>query len=247
MLKVSIITPSYNSEKFVLDTIKSILLQTYKDWELLIIDDCSKDSTIQVVEAFIKCYKNIRLIKLEKNSGPAIARNTGIKAAKGKYIAFLDSDDLWLPDKLENQVDFMEENNIDFSFHAYWMQNEGEKEKKIVKTRKKVSYNDLLKTCDIGCLTAMYNQEKLGKIYMPDIPKRQDYGLWLAILKKTQYAYSFEEPLAIYRLRKHSISRNKFKTMYFIWKVYRDVENLTFLQSIYYSINYIYYGIRRYS
>ena len=247
MHKVSIITPSYNSEHFIIDSINSILSQTYKDWELIIIDDCSKDATVKKILPFIEKYKNINLIKLEKNSGPAIARNTGIEAATGKYIAFLDSDDIWLPDKLEKQVEFMDKNNIDFSFHSYWMQKEDEETKKMITTRKQVDYNDLLKTCDIGCLTAMYNQQSLGKIFMPDIPKRQDYGLWLSILKKTEFAYSLDIPLAIYRLRQNSISRNKFKTMYYIWNVYRKVEKIDFFKSVYYMLHYLYYGILRYS
>lgn len=245
-MTVSIITPTSNSASFIRDTLDAILAQTYEAWELLITDDASADDTCQIVEEYMKKDPRISLFRLKKNTGAAVARNESIKHATGRFIAFCDSDDVWTPDKLEKQIAFMIENNHAFTFAPYHIIDETGNLLDTSQTRKIVGYADLLKTCDIGCLTAMYDTEKVGKVYMPLIRKRQDYALWLRLLKVIDYAYSYPEPLGYYRLRRHSISSNKFKAIWYIWKVYRGVEKLPFWKSVYLVIVYSMHGIKKY-
>lgn len=244
---VSIITANYNCEKFIEDTIQSVLSQTYKNWEMIIVDDVSTDNSINVIGKYIEKDSRIRLIKLEKNTGAAVARNTAIKDAKGRFIAFLDSDDLWIPEKLEKQIYFMITNNYDFTYTNYNLIDEDNiKYGKTFEAEKEVSYKDLLKTCSIGCLTAIYDTKKIGKVYMPLIRRRQDYGLWLRILKIISKGYCLEESLAIYRRRENSISSNKKNAAIYQWKIYRTVEKLNILSSIYYFLNYTINGFMKY-
>lgn len=243
---ISIITPSYNSEKFISKTIESVLSQTYTNWEMIIVDDCSPDNSNEIIEEYCKKDSRVKLIKLEKNSGPARARNTAIKEAKGRYIAFLDADDLWLPDKLEKQIKFMNENNLSFTYSAYKLIDEEDNDLGVFIPREELTYEDILKTNDIGCLTAIYDTEKLGKVYMPNILKRQDYGLWLKILKEIKETKGIVEPLAIYRIRKNSVSSNKLKAAIYQWKIYREVEQLNLIKSLYYFTHYIWNGIKKY-
>jgi len=233
---VSIITPSFNCEKFIADTIISVQNQTYKNWELIIVDDCSTDNSITIINKFLEKDDRIKLIKLEVNSGPAKARNKGIELSKGKYIAFLDGDDRWLTEKLELQLNFMESKQIPLSFTSYFSVNEDSENLKLVRAKKQVTYKNLLTNNYIGCLTAMYSTEKLGKVYFPNIKKRQDWALWLNITKKGIIAYSLKEPLAIYTKRKLSVSSNKFKLLKYNWKIYRKFENLNIMVSLYYFI-----------
>ncbi|WP_243525214.1 glycosyltransferase family 2 protein [Bacillus pseudomycoides] len=236
---VSIIIPTYNAEKFILHTINSVRAQTYKIWEIIIIDDCSSDSTIRIVEEQEKLDKRIRIIKLERNSGAAIARNTGINHAKGKYIAFLDSDDLWLPEKLEKQLAFMQNNDIAFSFTSYQiMDQDGILTDKVVHVPEKIDYNGLLKNTIIGCLTVMLDIEKLGKVQMPNIRTRQDTATWLKILKQGHYAYGLDEILSKYRKVENSISSKKFKMAKMNWKLYREIEGLSVPKSAWCFVNY---------
>ena len=243
---VSIIMPLYNSEKFLSSSIESVVKQTYKNWELIIVDDRSTDNSLQKAIEYMKKDNRIKIIKLQENSGPAIARNTGIEAANGKFIAFLDSDDMWLPDKLELQLNFMRKTNASFSYTAYKKVNEDGEYRGIVSVPESVTYKKLLNTNVIGCLTAIYNCENLGKIYMPNIKKRQDYALWLKILKKEEQAYGLNIPLAIYCVRNASVSSNKFKAASYQWKIYRDIEKINILKSLYHFINYMYYGFMKY-
>ena len=243
---VSIITPSYSSEKFISATIESVLNQTYKNWEMIIVDDCSPDNSNEIIESYMKKDSRIKLIKLEKNSGPAVARNRAIEEAKGRYIAFLDADDLWISDKLEKQIDFMQKNDLIFTYSAYKLIDENDNYLGEFIPPEIVSYYSILKTNPIGCLTAIYDTQKLGKICMPNVLKRQDYGLWLKILKKIKQTKGILEPLAIYRLRKNSVSSNKFKAAQYQWKIYREVEKLNVLKSIYYFTHYAIKGILKY-
>jgi glycosyltransferase involved in cell wall biosynthesis len=235
---VSIISPSFNSAEFIAATVQSVLNQSIECWEMIIVDDCSTDNSVEVIQPFVEMDSRIKLIRLTKNSGAAVARNTAIEAAKGRYIAFLDSDDLWLPDKLEKQLAFMQENNYPFSFTTYDKINEEGDVFGHVGVPTKASYSDLLKTCSIGCLTAMYDTEYFGKVYMPLIRKRQDLGLWLKLLRKTDYAYGLNETLAQYRVHKRSISANKLSAASYTWRLYRDVEKLNFLKASYYFSHY---------
>lgn len=232
---VSVITACYNSENYILETISSVLNQTHKNWELILVDDCSTDNTISIVKEFIRADKRIKLFQLAKNSGAAVARNTAIKEANGTFIAFLDSDDKWLPIKLELQLEFMKSNHYNLTHTAYELiDNQGNSLNKTITPVKTLSYNDMLYSNKIGCLTAMYNQSELGKIYMPLLRKRQDYGLWLKILKTGEKAYGLPEVLSQYRNTENSISNNKLNLIKWNWKLYREVEKLSFLESAYY-------------
>jgi teichuronic acid biosynthesis glycosyltransferase TuaG len=245
-MKVSIIMPSYNSSRFIRKSIETVLNQTYKNWELLITDDNSSDETCAIIEEYVLKDNRIKLFRLVENVGGALARSNSIDHATGRFIAFCDSDDLWVPDKLEKQIKFMAENNCAFAFAPYYVIDEEDRKLGLSTTRKKVNYHDILRTCDIGCLTAVYDREQLGNMHMANIKKRHDYTLWLRILRKIPYAYSFQEPLGYYRLRRHSLSRNKLKTMYYIWKVYREVEQISFLKSLWYLTVYGMYGFKKY-
>ena len=243
---VSIITPSYRSEKFISQTIESVLAQTYENWEMLIVDDLSPDNSNKIIEEYAQKDDRIKLLKLEKNSGPAVARNRAIEEAKGRYIAFLDADDLWMPEKLEKQIAFMNKKKSALSYSSYYIISEDNGGLGVFLTKEKVTYSDLLKTNSIGCLTAIYDRKILGKVFMPDIIKKQDYGLWLKILKQIKKADGILEPLAYYRIVENSVSSNKIVGIKYIWKIFRDVEKLNIFQSIYYFCYYVYYGVRKY-
>ena len=181
---ISIVTPSYNSSKFISETIESAISQTYQSWEMIIVDDCSTDGSQEIIKEYCKNDSRIKLFALEDNSGAAVARNRAINEANGEYIAFLDSDDLWTHDKLEKQLAFMQKNNYAFTYTFYKKIDEkGMSLNKNVTPPISIDYNGLLKNNVIGCLTVMYSVDVLGKIYMPLIRKRQDYATWLKILK----------------------------------------------------------------
>lgn len=242
---VSIITPSYNSSEFISNTINSVLSQTFHNWELIIIDDCSKDNSIEVISQWCEKDSRIQLIQLTENSGAAVARNKGIEVARGRYIAFLDSDDKWLPDKLEKQLQFMRDNQYNFTFTAYNKVNPDGDYLGELGVPHRIKYSDLLKKCEIGCLTAMYDTEELGKVYMPLIRKRQDLGLWLKLLKQTEYAFGLNQVLASYTVRNDSISSNKRKAAIYTWKLYREVEALPLYKAAYYFSHYAVNGVLR--
>jgi len=233
--KISIITPLCNSEKYIAKTIESVLNQNYDNWEMIIVDDFSTDCSTNIVKKYSNNDPRIKLIKLQNNSGAAVARNIAIENSSGKYIAFLDSDDVWLPQKLEKQINFMQKNNYLFTFSYYGKIDEDDTSlNKIIKAPDVLNYKKLLTDCKIGCLTAIYDSENLGKIYMPLIRKRQDYGLWLKILKKGIKAYCYPELLAYHRIRTNSISSNKLNLVKYNWTLFREIEDLSFFRSTYY-------------
>ena len=246
-VEVSIVTPLYNAATFIAQAIESVQSQTFKKWEMIIVDDCSTDDSAKIVKEMAADDVRIRLIRLDKNSGPAVARNRGIEEANGRYIAFLDSDDRWLPDKLQKQLAFMNEKGAVLSFSGYYIIDEesGERIKKI-EVPQKVDYHELLKQNVIGCLTAIYDTKQVGRLYMPEIRKRQDFGLWLRILKMTPYAYAINEPLAEYRVRKRSLSSNKIKASLYNWKLYTEVEKLPWYKAAYYFGWYTYRSFLKY-
>ncbi|MBE7629133.1 glycosyltransferase family 2 protein [Tenacibaculum piscium] len=240
--KVSIITPSYNSSTFIKQTIESVLNQTYENWEMIIVDDMSTDNSVEIIESYIeKSPKDkIRLIQNKTNSGPALTRNEAIKNAKGRYIAFLDSDDLWIPQKLEKQLHFMQTNNYPFTCTYYnHMDEDGKYLATIDNIPQKSSYNSSLTLNRVGCLTAIYDADYFGKVYMDNIAKRQDYALWLNLLKKTDYVYCLPEVLADYRIRKNSVSSNKMKLIKYHWFIYYNNEKLGILKSVYCTVSYV--------
>ncbi|MGN7312594.1 glycosyltransferase family 2 protein [Alkalicoccobacillus gibsonii] len=243
---VSVVTPVYNSEKFLEETILSIQKQTYPHWELFLVDDGSTDKSMEVAGVYAKQDSRIHVIQLERNQGAAGARNEGINRANGKYVAFLDSDDLWLPEKLEKQVAFMEANNHVFSFTSYRIMKEnGELRDKVVPAPEVITYDQLLKNTIIGCLTVMLNIDVLGKVQMPTIKTRQDFVLWLTILKSGYQAYGLDEELARYRKVSTSISSNKLKTAKRNWRIYRDNEGLPLWRACYVFASYAWHGFKK--
>jgi teichuronic acid biosynthesis glycosyltransferase TuaG len=213
-------------------TINSVLAQTFNDWEMILVDDCSTDNSVAVASDFIARDSRVRLIRLDKNSGAAVARNTAIAGAVGRYIAFLDGDDLWQPDKLEKQLAFMRKHDAAFSYTAYRIVDEQGAEVSLFNVPGQISYRDLLRTNVVGCSTAVYDAGKLGKVYMPLIRRRQDFGLWLQLTRTSGVAHGLAEPLASYRLRSTSLSSNKLYAALYVWKLYREVEKLPLWQSI---------------
>jgi teichuronic acid biosynthesis glycosyltransferase TuaG len=243
---VSVITPSYNAEKFIRHTIGSVQAQTHQNWEMLIVDDCSKDRSVEIIKEVSVEDPRVKLIQLETNSGAAVARNTAIENAKGKYIAFLDSDDYWKPEKLQKQLAFMEENNYVFSFTNYEIVTEdGTPTNVEVKVPHSLTYHDLLKNTIIGCLTVMINIEKIGKYKMPNIRTRQDFALWLSILRDGYTAYGLQIPLSCYRKVEGSISSNKVKAAKKTWAVYRNIERLSLPYSAWCFVNYAYNAVKK--
>ncbi len=220
---VSIITPSYNSAEFIAETIDSILSQTYTNWELLITDDCSKDHSCDLIQQYVEKDNRIKLFRLSQNSGAGIARNHSIEKAQGRFIAFCDSDDRWYADKLEKQLAFMVKNDYALSYTSYMTCDREGQSLGIVVCVNKINFSALKRDDGIGCLTAIYDITKVGKNYLPDIRKRQDWGLWLQILSKCNTAYGMKEPLAIYRIHNSSISKNKYSLIKYNIKIYRDV------------------------
>ena len=246
---ISIITPLFDSQDYIQETILSVQAQTYQNWEMIVIDDCSKDDGVTKVKKISKEDKRIKLIIQKEHSGPAHVRNISIGLAKGRYLAFLDSDDVWHKDKLDKQIKFMQNNEYAFTYTGYEKINEAGGAIGIVTPyRKQVSYYDLLKSNHIGCLTAMLDLKLLGeKVYAPIIRKRQDHGLWLKVLKRVDKAYCLNEILAQYRIRKGSLSTNKITNIKYQWKLYREIEELNIIKSLYYMAFYTYYGIRKFS
>ena len=244
---VSIITPSYNSAKFIAETIQSVQNQTYQNWEMIIVDDGSSDETESVVISIIQNDNRIQFHKLNQNSGPAVARNTGIEKASGDYMTFIDADDIWFPTFIENNIKTINETGIPFVFSSYRRANE---ELEFVYSDfivpHKVSYTDILKSNSISCLTAFLDIKKLGKKYMPLIRKRQDMGLWLNYLKVIPFAHGIQETQAIYRIRENSLSRKKSDLIKYQWQFYREVENLNVFQSAYFMLHWMYRGFMKY-
>ena len=203
---VSIITPTWNCAAFICETIRSIQAQTYQNWEMIISDDCSTDNTRKVIEPYMQEDSRIKYICNEKNSGAAITRNNALKVAKGKWIAFLDSDDLWLPEKLEKQVAFMVENNYAFSYHEYTEMTEAGKDMGVyVSGINKVDKFAMYACCWPGCLAVMYDREKIGLIQINDVKKNNDTAMWLKVVQKAP-CYLLKENLARYRRRANSIT-----------------------------------------
>jgi len=237
---VSVIMPTYNSAVFIGAAIQSVQNQTYLNWELFVIDDSSNDSTLASVENFVSLDSRIKLYQNTKNAGAGASRNTGIKAAKGSFITFLDADDLWKPEKLEIQVNFMLKNNLAMSFSSYLLMTEtGELLPEIVEALPELSYQKLLRSNYVGNLTGMYNADKIGKIYSPTLRKRQDWGLWLSVLEKAGSAMGIHQPLAVYRLRKNSISNNKTALLKYNFQIYNTVLGYDFLKSCKYMYRFL--------
>jgi teichuronic acid biosynthesis glycosyltransferase TuaG len=239
--KVSIITPAYNSEKFISDTIKSVQNQTYTNWEMIIVDDCSTDKTVEIIQEFMDNDPRIHLIKLNKNSGTGIARNTALQIVNGRYIAFVDADDLWKPEKLSKQIDFMEANNLAFTFTFYDLINEeGQPLNRRIEAPKNLSFRQLFFCNYVGNLTGIYNASSLGKIAISSIRKRQDWMVWLTILKQIKTAKPVPESLAFYRIRKNSLSTSKTALLKHNYTVYRQFHKYTGFVSLLCMVGFLF-------
>lgn len=228
---VSIVTPVHNGAAFIRETIASVQAQTMGDWELLVVDDASEDGSAMIIDELAAQDSRIRVFRLESNGGAAVARNTAIEAARGRFIAFLDGDDLWLPHKLDRQLAFMRDNDAAFSYAAYERVDENGRYLSPVGVPARLRYRDLLKTCYVGCLTAMYDTKVFGKRYMPLIRRRQDYALWLELLREGGTGLGLNEVLGVYRVRSDSVSSNKASTSLYTWRMYREVEGLSLARS----------------
>ena len=239
---VSIIMPTYNCGKYIEQSINSVISQTYKNWELIIIDDCSTDNTIDIVNKFKD--KRIKFLQNPKNSGAAISRNYGLREAKGKWIAFLDSDDLWKSQKLEKQIKFMIENSYYFSYTNYIEIDENSKQNgRKVTGPKKITRTGMYNYCWPGCLTVMYDVEKIGLIQIEDIKKNNDYAMWLKAIKKAD-CYLLNENLAKYRRgRTGSISNHKaINLIKYHYLLYRNGEKQNVILSVFNTIRNLFFG-----
>ena len=231
---VSVITPTYNCGRFIAQTIEAVQAQTYENWEMCIVDDCSTDDTKAVVEGYMANDSRIKYYCLPENSGAAVARTKAMELAQGEFMAFCDSDDLWLPEKLERQLAFMAETGYAFTCTAYeQMDEEGNSLNRVIKTIGKTDYNRLLLDCPVGNSTVMYNVGVMGKFEVPNIRKRNDDALWLTMLKKEKYIRGMPDMLMRYRIRSNSISSNKLKVIKYHWILYRDIEHLSVFRSVF--------------
>lgn len=219
---VSIITPMFNSERYIEDAITSVINQDYQDWEMIIVDDGSTDNSKKIAKKYELKDNRIKLIIQERNAGVVAARNRGIKEAKGRYLAFLDSDDIWHTMKLSKQIALMNKKNSAFCFSSYEIMNDnGDLSGKVIKVPETVSYQELLKGNIIGCLTVLIDLEKVSNVKMPNI-RHEDYATWLSILNKYDLtAHGLNTSLAYYRRATNSLSSNKLKTIFWTWNIYK--------------------------
>ena len=234
--------PCFNSSKYISKSIESVIQQTYENIELIIIDDCSTDNSLSIINDFISKDKRIKLIKLEKNSGAAIARNKGIEVANGKFIAFIDSDDYWLKDKLKIQVTFMIKHSYSFSFCNLTVFDEVKNSYYLPKESNKISvisFNDLLFQNLIGTSSVLIDVSKLNKFEMPLMKSGQDYATWLLILKRGILAYGLRKNLVIYTKRKNSLSSNKFKSIKQVFYIHTKIIGLPLFLTIFNIILFI--------
>lgn len=240
---VSIVMPLYNSERTIEAAIDSVLQQTYRHFELIIVDDCSKDESYKIAKSLSRLDKRIKLMQLPKNSGAGVARNAAIKVARGEYIAFLDSDDRWLPEKLIRQIDVFSKYDVTLVCSGYYVVDNILDRYTIKQPAEWLSLSRLLKSNVIGCLTAIYNVKKAGKVYMPIIRKRQDYALWLNIVRNHGPAYCIQETLGEYYIQKSSISSNKIEMLAWNYKMFTDTQGYSRFTSVLLTIRNAAYKI----
>lgn len=245
---VSIITPVYNCEKLIEETIECVLNQTYKNWEMILVDDCTPDNSAEIIKKYAKKDKRIKYIKLKENGGAAIARNKALEESKGRFIAYLDADDLWKKEKLEHQVEFMKKNNYAFTCTDYEkIDEEGKSLNKIVRIPKRVNYNLFLRNTIIQTVGVMVDTKITGKeiIVMPNIRRRQDAATWCQLLKNGYDCYEVPENLSYYRVVSNSLSSNKFKAVKMNWYWYRKIEKLSFFKTCYCFIGYAFNAVKK--
>ena len=245
---VSVIIPAYNSEKYISETIESVQKQSFQDWEAIIVDDCSTDQTFLLAKKYAIRDSRIRVIKMPQNRGVAVARNVGLENASGDYIAFVDSDDLWKPDKLQKQFAFMQKNGCVLSYSDYqFFDTDNGALGKVMRCPKQMSANDILRNTAIGCLTVMVNRKRAGEFKMPLLSHTEDNCTWYQILKRTnQIALNVGEVLSLYRKGNESLTSNKFKAAKQQWGTYRNYYKFSIIKSAYFFICYSCNAIMKY-
>ena len=233
--EVSIIMPTYNSEAFVSETIESVISQSYTSWELLIVDDCSSDGTVSIVERYVSADLRIRLLCQPKNMGPAAARNRALESARGRYIAYFDSDDLWVPGKLERQLEFMGTRGAGMCFTSYETINEDGSHRNFVHVPSTIDYRGFLKAPVTCTHTVVFDTNIVDRslLVMPNLRKRQDGATWLQVLRTGVVGYGLDEVLAKNRKRRGSVSSNKISAARYTWHLYHDIEGLSIPYSAY--------------
>ena len=229
---VSIIMPAYNAGHYLDQAVESVLMQTFSNWHLIIVDDASVDGSTQRVEKKYAKDNRISILRMKRNYGAAFCRNEALAHSTGRYIAFLDSDDIWYPNKLKTQLEFISSNKADMVFSSYDIMTDNKTFVRKVNSPPKVTYKDIISKNPIGCLTVLYDSQKIGKIPMPNIKMRNDWGLWIRIIKLSGHAASTSESLAALRKHKNSLTRNKFIAVYYSYILLRKVNNLSILESI---------------
>ena len=248
MSKVSIITPAYNAAKYLEETVKSVQSQTYTDWEMIIVDDCSTDNTLVLATKLAGEDNRIKVLQKTVNSGVALTRNTALEAAKGDYIAFLDADDLWLPDKLKKQVEFMDANNCVLSYTNYqkFDSESGVVKEKILRAPSIMSAKRILGDTSIGCLTVMVNKKISGDFHMPNLKHMEDNITWQQILFVCkQNAYRIDEVLALYREGNSSLTSSKKKAVKQQWNIYRNYYHFSVMKSFFYFTQYAFRAVKK--
>lgn len=244
---ISIITPVYNASRFLEKTAESVFKQTYSNWEWVLVDDCSTDNSWEILTSLQKQDSRIKIFKNIENLKSGKTRNFAIKKANGTYIAFLDSDDLWHPEKLSIQIAFMINNGYNFTHTSYgYVDEEGNTIKSTFRVNKKVTYFDLLKRTEISCLTAVYNANEIGKFYMSEHARKQDYALWLAILKSGTPSFGIDQELAYYRQVKNSATSKKYKLILKHISFLKETQNFSTIKALYYTSYWMINGFVRY-
>lgn len=236
---VSVITPAFNSAASIERTVRSVAQQTFPPLEHIVVDDGSSDDTALIIERLAREIPHLRVIR-QKNLGAGAARNAGIAAASGTYIAFLDSDDLWLPAKLERQIAFMEAENISFTYGDFLAADAlTNADLGIYRMPERLTYSDFLRGCPIGCLTVVFDQQLLGKMYMPDFRRGQDWGLWLRLTRDGAIAHRYPGVEAVYSVGGASLSSRKFAKVRDVYRIYREQEGIDALRSACYLLPHI--------
>lgn len=244
---VSIITPVYNAARFLEKTANSVFNQTYTNWEWILVDDCSSDNSWEIMTELQNKDERIRIFQNGTNLKSGKTRNFAIEKAEGVFIAFLDSDDLWHSDKLSIQILFMIKNNYNFTHTSYgYVNEEGESIKSTFHVNSKVSYLDLLKRTEISCLTAVYNADEIGKFYMSEHARKQDYALWLSILKSGTPSFGIDKELAYYRQVKNSATSKKYKLILKHIVFLKETQEFSTVEALYYTCYWMINGFMRY-
>lgn len=244
MPKVSVITPAYNAAPYLEETVKSVQAQTFTDWEMIIVDDCSKDKTYHIANALAEKDPRIKVFQNEINSGVAVTRNKALDAATGEFIAFLDSDDLWHPKKLETQIKEMEKEVLPFTYTYYQkFDTENGKCGKVIKAPNKMTAKKILGNTAIGCLTVIVNKNIVGQFYMPNIKHTEDNATWHEILSRGYEARLVKEVLAFYREGNQSLTANKTSSIKGQWKTYRDYYGYNIVKSSLYFTSYAIHAV----